>query len=159
MHEWLMFSLILLGIWFVIFLFRPFVRKEMFWVSLFTMPAGLTEPLFVPKYWNPPSMFDLAAKTGFDVESLIFSFAIGGIVAVLYEAIFKVKHLRMTDKEMHSRRHSFPKFHKRLELFRNIRHTSRGGSTGRADVCVYIRDDVVKHLRAYPLVSIVRTSN
>ena len=107
MHEWLTFSLILLGIWFVIFLVRPFVRREMFWVSLFTMPIGLTEPLFVPAYWNPPSLFDLAAKTGFDVESLIFSFSIGGIVAVLYEAIFKVKHLRMTEKEMYSRRHRF----------------------------------------------------
>ena len=107
MHEWLTFSLILLGIWFVIFLVRPFVRREMFWVSLFTMPIGLTEPLFVPAYWNPPSLFDLAAKTGFDVESLIFSFAIGGIVAVLYEAIFKIKHFRMTEKEMHSRRHRF----------------------------------------------------
>ena len=63
MHEWLTFSLILLGIWFVIFLVRPFVRREMFWVSLFTMPIGLTEPLFVPAYWNPPSLFDLAAKT------------------------------------------------------------------------------------------------
>src|SRR3990170_4850098 len=167
MHEWLTFSLILLGIWFVIFLVRPFVRREMFWVSLFTMPIGLTEPLFVPAYWNPPSLFDFAAKTGFDLESLIFSFAIGGIVAVLYEAIFKVKHLRMTEKEMHSRRHRFHRLaiispalvFVRLELFRNIRHTSLGGSTGRADVCVYIRDDVVKHLRAYPLVSIVRTSN
>ena len=107
MHEWLTFSLILLGIWFVIFLVRPFVRREMFWVSLFTMPIGLTEPLFVPAYWDPPSLFDLAAKTGFDVESLIFSFAVGGIAAVLYEAIFKGKHLRMTEKEMYSRRHRF----------------------------------------------------
>jgi hypothetical protein len=107
MYEWLIFSLLLLGIWFVIFLSRPFVRRKMFWVSLFTMPIGLTEPLFVPSYWNPPSLFNLAAKTGFDVESLIFSFAIGGIIAVLYETIFKVKHLRMTEKEMHSRRHRF----------------------------------------------------
>src|SRR3989337_4587463 len=107
MYEWLIFSLILLGIWFVIFLVRSFVRREMFWVSLFTMPIGLTEPLFVPAYWDPPSLFDLAAKTGFDVESLIFSFAVGGIAAVLYEAIFKGKHLRMTEKEMYNRRHRF----------------------------------------------------
>lgn len=107
MYEWLIFSLALLAIWLVIFLVKPSVRKEMFWVSLFTMPLGLTEPLFVPAYWDPPSLFNLAARTGFDLESLIFSFAIGGITGVLYEAIFKAKHLRMTDKEMHSRRHRF----------------------------------------------------
>ena len=78
MNEWLTFSLILSGIWIVIFIIRPNLRKEMFWVSLFTMPFGLTEPLFVPKYWNPPSLFNLAARTGFDFESLIFSFSIGG---------------------------------------------------------------------------------
>ncbi len=104
MHEWLVFSLILLGIWLAVFLVQPFVRREMFWVSLFTMPIGLTEPLFVPKYWNPPSLFDLAARTGFDIESLIFSFAVGGIAAVLYEAILNVKHHKMDKKEMHRNR-------------------------------------------------------
>src|SRR3989337_2465632 len=105
MHEWLMFSLILLRIWFAIFLFRPFVRKEMFWVSLFTMPSGLTEPLFVPEYWNPPSLFDLAARTGFDIESLIFSFAVGGVAAALYEAIFNIEHRRMNKRETYRKRH------------------------------------------------------
>ena len=100
MHEWLIFSLILLIVWLLIFLFRPFIRREMVWVSLFTMPAGLTEPLFVPEYWNPPSLFDLAARTGFDIESLIFSFAVGGIAAVLYEAVSNVEHSEMKRKEM-----------------------------------------------------------
>ncbi len=105
MLEWLTFSLVLLGIWFVIFLVKPLVRREMFWVSLFTLPAGLTEPLFVPEYWNPPSLFDLAARTGFDIESLIFSFAIGGVAAVLYEAFFKVEHRKMNRREMPGKRH------------------------------------------------------
>ncbi|MHB8442425.1 MAG: lycopene cyclase domain-containing protein [Candidatus Tyrphobacter sp.] len=48
---------------------------------------GLTEPIFVPAYWNPPSLFDLAQRTRFDMESLIFSFAIGGIGVVLYNAV------------------------------------------------------------------------
>ena len=107
MYEWLVFSLIWLGIWLAIFLARPFVRREMFWVSLLTMPFGLAQPLFVPKYWNPPSLFNLAAKTGFDVESLIFSFAVGGIVAVLYEAILKARHRKMTEKEASRKRHIF----------------------------------------------------
>ena len=109
MYEWLIFSLILLGIWLVVFIIKPLARKEMFWVSLFTMPFGLTEPLFVPEYWNPPSLFNLAARTGFDIESLIFCFAIGGIGSVLYESFFKVKHQKMNKHEMHSKRHKFHK--------------------------------------------------
>jgi hypothetical protein len=55
--------------------------------SVFTAPFGLTEPLFVPRYWNPPSLFDLAQRTGFDVESLIFCFGIGGVGAVLVNVL------------------------------------------------------------------------
>jgi len=109
MYEWLVFSLILFGIWFIIFIAKPVIRKEMFFVSLFTMPFGLTEPLFVPEYWNPPSLFNLAARTGFDIESLIFCFAVGGIGTVLYKTIFKRKHKKMSKKEMQSKRHKFHK--------------------------------------------------
>lgn len=94
-----------MGIWTAIFGVRQTLRREMFWVSLFTMFFGLTEPLFVPEYWNPPSLFDLASKTGFDIESLIFSFAIGGIVAALYETIFEARHRKMTGEEMSNKRH------------------------------------------------------
>jgi len=48
------------------------------WRSWLTALFGLTEPRFVPEYWNPPSLFDLAQCTGFDIESLIFCFGIGG---------------------------------------------------------------------------------
>jgi hypothetical protein len=40
-----------------------------------------------PAYWNPPSLLELARRTGFDIESIIFSFAIGGVGAVLYNAL------------------------------------------------------------------------
>jgi len=59
----------------------------MVWASLFTTPFGLTEPLFVPEYWLPPSLFNLAERTGFDIESLIFCFGIGGIAAVFYNLL------------------------------------------------------------------------
>ncbi len=104
-NEWLVFSLILLGIWFIIWLIRPVTRRELFKVSIFTMPFGLTEPLFVPEYWNPPSLFNLAARTGFDMESLIFCFAIGGIGSVLYEVLIKSRHKKMTKHEMHAPHH------------------------------------------------------
>ncbi|MDO8460276.1 MAG: lycopene cyclase domain-containing protein [Nanoarchaeota archaeon] len=107
LNEWLIFSLILFGIWLILLILKKGVRKEMLLASIITMLFGLTEPLFVPEYWNPPSLFNLAAKTGFDIESLIFSFAIGGIGAVLYEFIFKSKHVKMNRKEIHSRRHKY----------------------------------------------------
>ena len=105
-NEWLVFSLILFGIWLVIFTFNRKVRREMLSVSLFTMLFGLTEPFFVPEYWSPPSLFNLALKTSFDIESLIFTFATGGIVVSLYE-FRKLKHKKMSRKEIHSKRHRF----------------------------------------------------
>ncbi len=107
MNAWLVFSLILAGIWVIIWIVKPLLRKEMIWASILTTPFGLTEPLFVPEYWNPPSLFNLAATTGFDIESLIFCFAVGGIGAVLYEFVIKVKHQKMNKKEMHCKRHRF----------------------------------------------------
>src|SRR5512138_2400132 len=64
----------------------------MLMVSFWTMFLGLTEPFFVPAYWNPPSLFNLAQTTGFDIESIIFSFAIGGLGFALYGSIFPVVH-------------------------------------------------------------------
>ena len=110
MLEFLMLSLILLGIWFLLFILKNNLRKEMLLASLFTMPFGLTEPLFVPKYWNPNTLFNLAKTTGFDIESLIFSFVIGGIGAVLYEMFFRIKHIKMSKHEMHMARHKIHYF-------------------------------------------------
>ena len=106
-NEWLTFSLILFGIWLIIFLLNKKSRKEMLYVSLFTMLFGFTEPFFVPEYWSPPSLFNLALNTGFDIESFIFAFAVGGIASVLYELKFKVKHKKINKHEMHSKRHRF----------------------------------------------------
>lgn len=79
----------------------------MLWASTLTMLFGLTEYVFVPEYWNPPSLFDLACKTGFDVESLLFCFAIGGLGIVIYDLLFKVKHEKMDWTERHDRHHRF----------------------------------------------------
>ncbi len=82
-------------------------KKEMLVVSLWTSLLGLTEPLFVPVYWSPPSLFNLALRTGFDIESLIFSFGIGGIAIILYQRIFRGHETRMTAREHNSSRHKF----------------------------------------------------
>jgi hypothetical protein len=65
--------------WAWLYLANPGHRKVMWRTSLVTALLGLTEPIYVPIYWNQPSLFELAQRTGFDIESLIFAFAIGGI--------------------------------------------------------------------------------
>lgn len=86
-YVWLAWSSAFLLPWTALYLAFPAHRRTMRWASLFTAPFGLTEPLFVPDYWNPPSLFDLAQRTGFDIESLIFTFAIGGVAAVFYSVL------------------------------------------------------------------------
>lgn len=99
----------MLLIWVVVFfkLKSKASKKEMINVSLATSLLGLTEPIFVPEYWNPPTLFDLAQKTGFDIESLIFAFAVGGIAVSIYEAFNKVDHKKLTAHKIHHPRHKF----------------------------------------------------
>lgn len=108
-YIWLIWSLILIAIWLVIYLSLggSKEKKEMLMASLGTSLLGLTEPLFVPEYWSPPSLFDLAMRTGFDIESLIFSFGIGGIAVILYGRIFRKQDVSMSAKEHHLPRHRF----------------------------------------------------
>ena len=86
-YVWLIWSSAFLIPWAALYRTNPALRAVMWRVSLATMLFGLTEPIFVPAYWNPPSLFELAQRTGFDIESLIFSFAIGGIGTVLYDGV------------------------------------------------------------------------
>lgn len=111
-YAWFFWSLLLLGIWGVIFLLlrNKEGKRKMFVVSAWTSLLGLTEPIFVPAYWNPPSLFDLAYRTHFDLESFIFSFAIGGIVVALYDWIFKVRYGAMPYHDRRGPRHRYHLF-------------------------------------------------
>lgn len=106
-YVWLIWSSAFIVPWLAIFAIARNQRKIMIWASLFTTPFGLTEPLFVPEYWNPPSLFDLAQNTGFDIESLIFCFGIGGIGAVFYNVITGRNREVALGAERHDRRHRF----------------------------------------------------
>ncbi len=108
-YAWLFWSLLLLGIWaFIYSLFRDRNgRKEMLAVSFWTSLLGFTEPIFVPRYWNPPSLFDLAHRTGFDIESIIFSFAMGGIAVALYDWIFARRHVAIPAAEHRRPQHRY----------------------------------------------------
>lgn len=102
-YVWAVWSGAFVGPWLALFILFPQHRRTMIWASVLTAPFGLSEPLFVPRYWNPPSLFQLAQRTGFDVESLVFSFAIGGVGAVLYSIVTKRRLTLIGSKER--RRH------------------------------------------------------
>ncbi len=104
-YAWLTWSIIFLIVWAIIYISNTRIRKEMLGVSLWTMLFGLTEPLFVPEYWNPPTLFDLAEKTGFDIESLIFTFSIGGIGSVLYRLVNRTDIEPLHPYERSNKRH------------------------------------------------------
>ncbi len=86
-YVWLAWSIAFLLAFLLVYVMQPQVRARMLRTGLGTALFGLTEPLFVPAYWDPPSLFDLAQRTGFDIESVIFAFSIGGIGAVLYNLV------------------------------------------------------------------------
>ncbi len=103
-YVWLAWSVAFLIPWALLYWRAPRHRERMVWASLLTAPFGLTEPLFVPAYWTPPSLFDLASRTRFDLESLIFSFGIGGVGVVLYNVLTHRTERRLEhDKRTHSR--------------------------------------------------------
>lgn len=106
-YVWLVWAFAFLVPWAVLYAYFPAQRRVMLWSSSLTALFGLTEPIFVPEYWNPPSLFDLAQRSGFDIESLIFCFGIGGVGAVLYNALAGKRLRPMTMHERHSPRHRF----------------------------------------------------
>jgi hypothetical protein len=72
---------------------RPVIVR----LSALTALAGFAEPLFIPDYWNPPTLFDLGQRTGFDIESFLFNFSSGGNAVAIYAAI-RSKAQRSLDK-------------------------------------------------------------
>lgn len=86
-YVWLLWAVAFLVPWAALYLANARLRPVMWRASLGTALFGLTEPIFVPDYWSPPSLFELARRTGFDVESLLFAFAIGGIGSTLYHTL------------------------------------------------------------------------
>lgn len=104
-YVWLIWSSAFLIPWALLYFAKAGFRQKMLHVSLATSLLGFSEPIFVSEYWNPPSLFDLAQRTGFDVESFIFCFAIGGIGAVMYNALAGAGMDEAPHAERHDGRH------------------------------------------------------
>lgn len=116
-YVWLVWACAFLIPWALLYAAFPSHRRTMRWAAVFTAPFGLTEPLFVPAYWDPPSLFDLAHRTGFDIESLIFSFGIGGVGAVLYNIATGRAARPMASGEVFARRHRYHRWAIAAPLF------------------------------------------
>ena len=61
---------------------KHWMLRELWWGSITCAALGFTEPLFVPSYWDPPSILKFWR---WDFESFPFCFAVGGITAVVTE--------------------------------------------------------------------------
>ena len=97
MYSYLIWCVLLGTIWLALYIIRKDLRYEIMFASLLFLPFGLTQPLFVPDYWNPTVIYKLWGL--FDIESLLFGFFLGGIAASLYEEIFNY-HLRKFGKTL-----------------------------------------------------------
>lgn len=104
-YVWALWSGVFLLGWVALFTALPRTRRPMLWASMLTAPLGLSEPLFVPEYWHPPSLFGLAQATGFDIESVVFSFGVGGVASVLYDALTGTTARPMSSTERSAPRH------------------------------------------------------
>ncbi|MBI4246098.1 MAG: hypothetical protein HY614_02815 [Candidatus Rokubacteria bacterium] len=116
-YAYLILSAALFAAWLVLYAVSTRRRREMLRVSLGTMPLGLTEPLFVPEYWNPSTLLNLAHRPGFNLESLLFSFSIGGIVFAAYHSLLGSAPAQSI---AHERRHPRHRYH----LLASSRRTS-----------------------------------
>jgi len=84
-------DLFFLSVWFILFLRRRDLRREMLTMSLVVAPMGpLSEIFYLRDYWRP----ELFNGWHIGIEDLIFAFAIGGIAAVVYEEIFGKKYTK-----------------------------------------------------------------
>jgi len=106
-YVWLGWSSAFLLPWLALYVITPQLRSVMWRVSLVTALFGLTEPIWVPAYWNPPSLLELALRTGFDIESFIFCFAIGGIGTVMYNALTHQHFVPVSAQEHRGPLHRF----------------------------------------------------
>lgn len=84
---YLVLGVVLFGFWFLLFLLRKDLRKEMLLMSLLCTPFAITELFFVQDYWYPDTLFGWVLG----IENFIFCFCIGGIATVVYELFMRRK--------------------------------------------------------------------
>lgn len=69
------------GVW------RRDLVRHMARMALVSLPFAFTEFMFYPDYWDPPFLFDAAARFGFGLEDFLFVAALGAMAIGLYPAL------------------------------------------------------------------------
>ncbi len=67
--------------------FRRDLVVHMARMALVSLPFAFTEFMFYPDYWDPPFLFDAAARFGFGLEDFLFVAALGALAIGLYPAL------------------------------------------------------------------------
>lgn len=68
-------------------IFRRDLRIHMARMALFSLPFAFTEFMFYPDYWDPPFLFDAAARFGFGLEDFLFVAALGAMSIGLFPTL------------------------------------------------------------------------
>lgn len=84
-YSYLIGTIIMLIIWFILFFWRKDTRKEMIFISIIFLIAGFMEIPYTKDWWKPLTI----TNTIPGIESFLFCFSFAGIVAVLYTHIFR----------------------------------------------------------------------
>jgi hypothetical protein len=115
-YSYLIGDLALLFIWFILFLFRKDVRKQMIIMSLIIGILGmLFQFVYSIDWWHPLNI--LGTKIG--LEDFLFGFAVAGIASVIYEEIFhkKIKLRKVNNKTKNLQNKNFILISAALAIF------------------------------------------
>ncbi len=90
---YLVFSAITALVWGLFYALRPDLRPKIWFSSLVACVLGVTEICFVPAYWEPAFPRIQLFRDQLYLESLLFSFFLGGVASVFYEVGLRVPSL------------------------------------------------------------------
>lgn len=84
-------------VWVALYAYSKQTRDEQWLLSIAGAITGpLSEIIYVRDYWSPQSVFPLHLGSFVLMpEDLLFGFAIGGIAAVIYEAVFRMRQRKV----------------------------------------------------------------
>jgi hypothetical protein len=105
-YSYLVGVLIFGAAWVVCSILGKSYRAEIRWGSLIAAPMALTNILFVPQYWTPPSLFNLDQKIRVGIEDVLWAAAVGGIASVIGEILLRERLSAM--RSVARRRHYAP---------------------------------------------------
>ena len=80
-------------IWIILFFLRKDLREKQLLGSFFAAPLGISEIYFLGEYWSPYFPVIKLTENVF-LESILFSFFLGGVVAILYQVVFKERYFK-----------------------------------------------------------------